>query len=109
MIDLFRSELLRFRHWALAYALLHLGMLGFFARVVDPLQQPDVVYLVVAAVYALSGLLLALYQMGTYRRPNTWLNLLHRPLPHWQVAVALLVADRKSTRLNSSHSQISYA
>ncbi|OGT55226.1 MAG: hypothetical protein A3E01_06240 [Gammaproteobacteria bacterium RIFCSPHIGHO2_12_FULL_63_22] len=92
MIDLFRSELLRFRHWALAYALLHLGMLGFFARVVDPLQQPDVVYLVVAAVYALSGLLLALYQMGTYRRPNTWLNLLHRPLPHWQVAVALLVA-----------------
>jgi len=92
MTDLFKSELLRFRYWAIAYALLHLGVLGFFARMVDPLQQPDMVYQVVAAVYALSGLLLGLYQMGTYRRPNTWLNLLHRPLPHWQVAAALLLA-----------------
>lgn len=92
MSDLFKSELLRFRYWATAFALLHLGLLGFFARMVDPLQQPDMVYQVVAAVYALSGLLLGLYQMGTYRRPNTWLNLLHRPLPHWQVAAALLSA-----------------
>ena len=92
MSDLFKSELLRFRYWAIAYALLHLGLLAFFARMVDPLQQPDMVYQVAGAVYALSGLLLGLYQMGTYRRPNTWLNLLHRPLPHWQVAAALLSA-----------------
>ncbi len=92
MIDLFKSELLRFRAWCGAYALLHFGLLAFFGRLVDPLQQPAVVYEVVAAVYGLSGLLLALYQMGGYRRPNTWLILLHRPLPHWQVAVALLGA-----------------
>ena len=59
---------------------------------VDPLQQPAIVYEIVAAVYGLSGLLLALYQMGSYRRPNTWLILLHRPLPHWQIAAALLGA-----------------
>lgn len=92
MIDLFRSELLRFRAWCGAYALLHFGLLAFFGRMVDPLQQPAIVYEVAAAVYGLSGLLLALYQMGSYRRPNTWLILLHRPLPHWQVAAALLGA-----------------
>lgn len=92
MIDLFKSELLRFRAWCGAYALLHFGLLAFFGRMVDPLQQPAIVYEIVAAVYGLSGLLLALYQMGSYRRPNTWLILLHRPLPHWQVAAALLGA-----------------
>jgi hypothetical protein len=27
--------------------------------------------------------------MGGYRRPNTWLNLLHRPLAPWKIALAL--------------------
>ena len=35
-------------------------------------------------MYGALGLLLGLYQMGGYRRPNTWLNLLHRPLAPWQ-------------------------
>lgn len=83
------AELQRFRAWALLALLVHLAVLGFFARMIDPLQQPVFVYQVVAAVYGLVGLLLGLYQMGGYRKPNTWLNLLHRPVPAIQVAQAL--------------------
>lgn len=89
MSNLFIAELQRFRSWALLAFLVHLGVLGFFTRMIDPLQQPIFVYQVVAAVYGLAGLLLGLYQMGGYRRPNIWLNLLHRPLPHLHVAQAL--------------------
>ncbi len=92
MWDLFKAELLRFRYWAIAYALLHLAVLGFMTRVVDMAQQPLLVYRVICCAYVVTGLLFGLFQMGGYRRPNTWLNLLHRPLPHWQVACALLGA-----------------
>lgn len=92
MNDLFKAELRRFLPWALVYAAVHLSVLMFLTRVADLAQQPDEVYLAFAAVYALSGLLLGLYQMGGYRRPNAWLNLLHRPLPPWRIALALLGA-----------------
>ena len=35
MKHLFKAELLRFRHWALATALVHVVALGFMTRVVD--------------------------------------------------------------------------
>ncbi len=92
MWDLFKAELLRFRGWAIAYAVLHLLVLAFLTRVLDLAQQALLVYRAFAGVYALTGLLLGLYQMGGYRRPNIWLNLLHRPLPTWQVAIALVGA-----------------
>lgn len=89
MSNLFVAELLRYRNWALLAFLVHLAVLGFFARMIDPLQQPIFVYQVAAAVYGLVGLLLGLYQMGGYRRPSTWLNLLHRPIAPIQIAAAL--------------------
>lgn len=92
MWDLFKAELLRFRAWAIAYASLQLIVLGFMGRVLDMAQQSYVVYQAIGTAYAVSGLLLGLYQMGGYRRPNAWLNLLHRPLPHWRVASALFGA-----------------
>lgn len=92
MSNLFLAEMQRFRAWALLALLVHLAVLGFFARMVDPLQQPLFVYQVAAAVYGLVGLLLGLYQMGGYRKPSTWLNLLHRPIPHQQIAQALASA-----------------
>src|SRR6478735_9194856 len=92
MWDLFKAELLRFRPWALGYAAVHVVWLGFLTRVVDLAQQPLTVYQAVGAVYAAVGLLLGLYQMGGYRRPNTWLNLLHRPIAHWRIAAALFGA-----------------
>lgn len=92
MRELWLAELLRFRTWALAAAAMHLAVLGFFARLVDPLQQPDFVHAIVAGVYFVVGLLLGLYQMGSYRRPNAWLNLLHRPLPPGRIVAALSLA-----------------
>ena len=89
MKDLFKAELLRFRTWAIAAAVVHVLVLGFMSRVVDLAQQPRLVYQVFGMVYVVAGTLLGLYQMGTYRRPNHWLNLLHRPLHRHQVAFAL--------------------
>ncbi|HEY1069435.1 MAG TPA: hypothetical protein VGE33_02715 [Thermomonas sp.] len=89
MIDLFKGELLRFRPWAAAAFLANLAVLGFLSRMVDLAQQPIVVYQIFAAVYAAAGALLGMYQMGSYRKPNQWLNLLHRPMHRLQVAGAL--------------------
>jgi hypothetical protein len=90
MWDIFKAEVQRFRSWAISYAVLHLVVMGFLARMVDMAQQPERVYQVIGAVYTLTGLLIGLYQMGGYRRPNAWLNLLHRPIPHPRIALALL-------------------
>ncbi|MGN6111670.1 MAG: hypothetical protein ACTHOC_01445, partial [Luteimonas sp.] len=89
MKDLFKGELLRFRLWAIAAAVIHVAVLGFMARLVDLAQQPKLVYQVFGMVYAVAGVLLGLYQMGTYRRANHWLNLLHRPLHRLRIAGAL--------------------
>ena len=89
MIDLFKGELLRFRLWAGIAAFLNIAVLGFLSRMVDMAQQPVIVYQVFGAVYAVAGALLGLYQMGSYRKPNQWLSLLHRPLHRLRIAGAL--------------------
>ena len=89
MIDLFKGELLRFRLWAIVAFVANLVVLGFLSRMVDMAQQPIFVYQIFAAVYALAGALLGLYQMGSYRKPNQWLSLLHRPLHPLRIAGAL--------------------
>ena len=89
MKDLFKAELLRFRLWAIAAALVHVLVLAFMSRLFDLAQQPRMIYQIFGLVYGVLGMLLGLYQMGTYRRPNHWLNLLHRPLHRYQVALAL--------------------
>lgn len=92
MKDLFKAELARFRTWALLAAAVHTVALGFMTRLVDLAQQPTVVYQVLGSIYAVAGTLLGLYQMGTYRRPNHWLNLLHRPLHRLRIAAGLCAA-----------------
>lgn len=92
MKDLFKAELLRFRIWAIAAAIVHLIALGFMSRLVDLAQQPRMVYQVFGMVYVVGGALLGLYQMGSYRRPSHWLNLLHRPLHRYRIASALFGA-----------------
>ncbi|MDQ2702599.1 MAG: hypothetical protein M3Y70_07255 [Pseudomonadota bacterium] len=89
MNNLFSAELLRFRTWAIVAMLVHLVVLGFMSRIVDLAQQPRVVYQVFGMVYMAAGTLLGLYQMGSYRRQNHWLNLLHRPLHRHWIALAL--------------------
>lgn len=86
------AELHRFRRWAIAALLLHLVVLLFVGRLVDLAQQPLIVYRMLALAYGGFGLLFGLCQIGSYRRPNAWLNLLHRPLPPTRIALALVVA-----------------
>ena len=89
MKDLFKGEWVRFRTWAFVAAAIHVVALGYMARLVDLAQQPRLVYQVLAMVYAAAGMLLGLYQMGTYRRANQWVNLLHRPLHRLRIAGGL--------------------
>lgn len=89
MIDLFKGELLRFRPWALVAGLINLAVLAFLSRMVDLAQQPLQVYQAFGLTYAVVGALLGLYQMGSYRKPNQWLNLLHRPMHRLRIAGAL--------------------
>ena len=92
MFELFKAELLRFRLWALALAGVHFVALAFLTRVVDLAQQPLVVHWSFGSTYAALGLLLGLYQMGTYRKPSAWLNMLHRPLSSPRIAISLIAA-----------------
>ena len=92
MLDLFKSELQRFRLWAGAAGILNLVVLAFLSRMVDMAQQPTFVYQAFGAAYAVAGAAFGLYQMGSYRKPNQWLNLLHRPLHRLQIAGALTAA-----------------
>lgn len=92
MWDLFKGEALRFRGWTAALAVAHLMALAFLSRIEDLAQQRVFAHTGFATVYGLLGLLLGLYQMGGYRRPSHWLNLLHRPMPRVRIAAALGVA-----------------
>lgn len=92
MFELFKAEFLRFRTLALALAGVHLLVLAFMTRVFDLAQQPLVVHWTIGGCHLAIGLLAGLYQMGTYRRANVWLTLLHRPMPPHRVAIAIMLA-----------------
>ena len=89
MLHLFRAECRRFRLWALCAGLLHAGVLLFFDRLVDPLQQPAMIYQLVAGIYGVTGALLGLFQAGSYARINQWITLLHRPLAPRAILAAI--------------------
>lgn len=92
MWDLFKGEALRFRGWTALLAGVHLVILVFLTRMEDLAQQRVFVHTGIATLHGLLGLLLGLYQMGGYRKPSQWLNLLHRPLPAARIATALAAA-----------------
>jgi len=89
---LFRAELRRFRFPGILNFIAHLVMLGFLSRTSDLAQEPIMAYRVMAACYALGGILLGAYQMATYARPAAWVQLIHRPLSPWRIGLALLAA-----------------
>ena len=63
MLDLFKSELQRFRLWAGAAGILNLVVLAFLSRMVDLAQQPTFVYQAFGAAYAVAGAAFGLYQI----------------------------------------------
>jgi hypothetical protein len=83
MLELYKTECRRFRWWALIAGGIHAGLLLFYDRIIDLLQQPAPIYQLGGTIYAATGLLLGLYQTGSYARINQWIALLHRPFaPH---------------------------
>lgn len=90
MLSLIRAEIARFRWAALAFAIFYFGVMLFFDRLLDLIQQPKASYQLAGAINVLIGLALGLFQAGSYARPSPWLMLLHRPLPPARIAIALI-------------------
>lgn len=92
MMDLFRSELRRFRLTAILAALAHLLALQFMSRTSNLLQQSYFESAPLLGAYLLIGLALALVQVGGYRKPSQWLWLIHRPLSTLRIFMALALS-----------------
>ena len=89
MWHLMKSELLRFRGLALGFALAHLLLLRVVSMFTD-LYLPSMAKLMPGVVlYSLCGLILGIYQYGSYRSINRWTYLIHRPLQPWRIFLAL--------------------
>jgi hypothetical protein len=92
MKELFINELRRFRNTALIAAGVHLVLLLLINQLYNVLQMPVEMYMVMLALYMLAGAGLGLYQFGSYRQPSRWIWLMHRPVPHSRIFVALTAA-----------------
>lgn len=92
MFALWIAEIRRFRWLALAAGLLLTGTLLFVDRLADALLQPLSTYRLAAAVCAMLGLALGLYQASSYRRTSQWITLIHRPIAPVRILAALGLA-----------------
>jgi hypothetical protein len=93
MKELFLAECRRFRNAALIFAVVHLCLQLFVSRIEDVLQMEWGKQVVALALYLLSGLGFALYQLGSWRQPGRWLWLLHRPLSRSAIFGAIALAS----------------
>jgi hypothetical protein len=92
MLELYFSELRRFRKAASIQGFASLLILVALEQVADLPSESSWTHVVMLTLYMLSGLCLALYQFGTYRQPNRWIWLLHRPIHRAHVLAALVLA-----------------
>lgn len=91
MKDLYFSELRRFRWIALAAGIANLLLLVFLNRVGDLLQSSYFHGLLLLIAMA-SGVALAIFQVGSYRKPSQWAWLIHRPLSTSRIFGALALS-----------------
>ena len=91
MLELYFSELRRFRKAASIHGIACLLILVALEQVADLPSESSWTHVVMLMLYMLSGLGLALYQFGTYRQPNRWIWLLHRPIHRARVLAALVL------------------
>lgn len=92
MKHLIVGELVRFRTLAIVFALVHLIVLRASVSIYPLFEQDAAKNSLGILSYALLGLLFGLYQMSSYRRPNLWIWLIHRPLPIPKIFLALTTA-----------------
>ncbi|MGB8635953.1 MAG: hypothetical protein WCD66_13485 [Rhodanobacteraceae bacterium] len=93
MKDLIFSELRRFRWLALLAFIVHFLGLMFLNRISDLMQQPFTGSLVLLFIYMAAGLVLAIVQIGSYRKPSQWAWLIHRPLAPARIFAAMAVSS----------------
>jgi len=92
MLDFYLSELRRFRTGAAIYALANLVILTVLGQVTNLPGMPFEFHMMLLILYALSGLFLALYQLGTYRQPSRWIWLQHRPLHRMRILAGIVLS-----------------
>jgi hypothetical protein len=93
MIELFLSELRRFRNAAAIYFFASLVLVTVLNQLVDIATAPRELHFVMLLLYSLSGLGLALYQFGSYRQPSRWMWLQHRPLHRARILAGIALAS----------------
>ncbi|WP_342116327.1 hypothetical protein [Pseudoduganella sp. OTU4001] len=89
MRELYLSELRRFRNAALIAAPLHLFALFLVLRFTDLMHMHAHRQLLVMFIQLLLTFGFGLYQFGTYRQPNRWIWLMHRPMAASHIAAAI--------------------
>lgn len=92
MKDLFLSEWRRFRRHTFITTLIHALSLLFLSRVTNVLQLGYEDQGMMLVVYMLLGLILAVLQIGSYRKPSQWVWLIHRPLAPTRIFTALALS-----------------
>ncbi|PQO99232.1 hypothetical protein C5614_09050 [Massilia phosphatilytica] len=92
MLDFFLGELRRFRRAAAAYALANLLGLAVLQQMVDIPNGPVALHVVMAGFYMVTGLILAVFQFGSYRQASRWIWLQHRPVHRARILAALVLA-----------------
>lgn len=93
MRELYLSELRRFRKAALLAAPLHLLCLFVLLRFIDFMHLSAKAQLPLLFLHAALAFGFGLYQFGSYRQPNRWIWLMHRPLQPQRIAGALCAAS----------------
>lgn len=89
MWHLMKSELTRFRTFAIAGFIVHMVALKGLSMIIGLFAQDAAKTSIGFLVYALTGLIFGLYQLGTYRKPSKWTYLIHRPLTPGQIFAAM--------------------
>ena len=89
MHHLFKSELVRFRNLTLAFAIAHLLILRGVSAFGDLFAMTTGKLVAGVLIYALTGLILGLYQLGSYKKLKSWTYLIHRPLAPSRIFAAL--------------------
>jgi hypothetical protein len=91
MWHLFKAELLRHWKWVAVAAVVHFGLLHYAALLGLSFVAKPLAHVWLLSVMIAAGGFGAM-QMLLYRRQNEWVYLLHRPLPHGRMFLALAAA-----------------
>ena len=92
MIEIFKSEFLRYRKWALLVLVVLLAIFTFTARLEPFLDPGSASIALVSVALLLASLAFGFAQMILHRRGNHWTYLVHRPTPPRHIYLGIMLA-----------------